>query len=272
MRFLWSLLLSFVLAASAVGFTSRVHADTEPAQVMVLGTFHFHNPGLDAVQFEAPDPLGEQRQIEIAAVVDALANFRPTRIAVEHVPDDDDELLQRYQDWQAGERTLGPSETEQLGFRLADRFGHERVWPFDQRADLPFGAVMDYARSNDREFVNWFEESIERRSAKMNRWQQEWSLGRILVHLNREDVLTDDHAFYLRTARVGAGTSQVGADLLSAWYERNIRMFNNLQAVVRPGDRVIVIVGAGHAPILRELVGADAAMSLVEPMEFLPEE
>ena len=33
-----------------------------------------------------------------------------------------------------------------------------------------------------------------------------------------------------------------------------------------------VIVGAGHAPILRELVGADAAMSLVEPMEFLPEE
>ncbi|QOC24066.1 hypothetical protein IC757_08180 [Wenzhouxiangella sp. AB-CW3] len=249
-----------------------MQAGTEPAEVLVLGTFHFHNPGLDAVQFEVPDPLGEKRQAEIAAVVDALADFRPTRVAVEHVPDDEDKLIQRYQNWQADERALGPSETEQLGFRLADRFGHERVWPFDHSATLPFEPLMEYAQSNDPEFVRWFEGSIERRSQEMDRKQQEWSLSRILVHLNCEDVLVDDHAFYLHIARVGAGTTQVGADLLSAWYERNIRMFGNLQAATQPGDRVIVIVGAGHAPILRELIKADAAMTLVEPVEFLPKE
>jgi hypothetical protein len=272
MKYQWrTVLAAAVLAAQPLMANEPARVDAEVARVMVLGTFHFHNPGLDAVQFEAPDPLGEQRQAEILDLVDALAAFEPTRIAVERLPENIKELEGRFREWQSGERALGPSEDEQLGFRLAARFGHEGVWPFDHRGALPFGPVMEYARDNDPEFMALFEQFLEQMSADMNRWQQEWPLARILQHLNQENVFADDHALYLRIARVGAGTSQVGADLLSAWYDRNIRMFTNLQAISRPGDRVMVIVGNGHAPILRELVRADGGMELIEAIEYLPE-
>jgi hypothetical protein len=75
---------------------------------------------------------------------------------------------------------------------------------------------------------------------------------------------------YLRLARVGAGDGYAGADLLSRWYERNIRIFANLQRVVEPGDRVVVLIGSGHAPILRELVTYDPTMRRVEAVEYLP--
>jgi hypothetical protein len=47
-------------------------------------------------------------------------------------------------------------------------------------------------------------------------------------------------------------------------------MFANLAGVVgSPEDRVLLIVGAGHVPLLRELVQADPRLKLVEPLEFL---
>jgi pheromone shutdown protein TraB len=64
----------------------------------------------------------------------------------------------------------------------------------------------------------------------------------------------------------------VGADLLAKWYERNIYMYANLQRLAEPGERILVIVGSGHAPILRELATYDPQMLLVDVLEYLPPE
>ena len=71
-------------------------------------------------------------------------------------------------------------------------------------------------------------------------------------------------------ARVGAGDTYVGADLLAKWYDRNIRIFSDLQRIAQPGDRVLVIFGAGHAAILRELIANDSRLELVEARRYLP--
>jgi hypothetical protein len=70
-------------------------------------------------------------------------------------------------------------------------------------------------------------------------------------------------------ARVGAGDTYVGADLVAKWYARNIRIFSDLQKLAQPGDRILVIFGAGHAPILRELIKSDPNLELVEATGFL---
>ncbi|MGE0554702.1 MAG: DUF5694 domain-containing protein [Gemmatimonadales bacterium] len=57
---------------------------------------------------------------------------------------------------------------------------------------------------------------------------------------------------------------------MAKWYERNIRIFANLRRSTEPGDRVLVIFGAGHAPILCELLAADPGLTLVDLLEFLP--
>ena len=55
------------------------------AQVMILGVYHFDNPNLDYVKSNTDDHLSPKRQAEIAKVVELLAKFNPTRIALEAV-------------------------------------------------------------------------------------------------------------------------------------------------------------------------------------------
>jgi hypothetical protein len=241
-----------------------------PAQVMILGTYHFANPGLDVVRTEVDDVLSATRQAEIRAIVDALAAFRPTRIAVEHVPARAAALDSLFRAWRSGAHVLQRDETEQLGFRLAAAHGHERVHPIDHTGEFPFGAVMAYAQQHDPPFLAMVQAELERIAGESNRQQRENTISEILRLANDPAKLAADHGMYLRFARVGAGDSQVGADLLVKWYERNIRIFSNLQLVARPGERVIVIIGNGHAPILRELASYDPELVLVEPNDYLP--
>lgn len=70
--------------------------------------------------------------------------------------------------------------------------------------------------------------------------------------------------------RVGAGDTYVGAKLVSKWYERNIKIFANLQRLAKTGDRILVIFGAGHAPTLRELIRYDPELRLVDARRYLP--
>jgi hypothetical protein len=69
---------------------------------------------------------------------------------------------------------------------------------------------------------------------------------------------------------VGAGDGYAGANLLAAWYERNLRMYANIRRVAAPGERVVVLVGGGHAPILRELASFDEGVKLADTNTFLP--
>jgi hypothetical protein len=259
-----AVLLCLAPAASAVA------QGPEPARVLVLGVYHFANPGLDVIQTPVADVLTPEKQAEIAAVVEALARFEPTKIAVEHVPAMAARIDSLYQAYRAGRHELDRNETQQLGFRLAERFDHERVFPFDHRHAFPFGPVLEYAQRNDAESFTSIQAELAQMTEEGARRHREWSIDRILRVMNEPDELAQDHALYLRLALVGAGTSGVGADLLASWYERNIRMFNHLQAIAGPGERLLVIVGAGHAPILRELTTADPGMVLVEAIDFLP--
>ncbi|MEZ4588636.1 MAG: DUF5694 domain-containing protein [Gemmatimonadales bacterium] len=240
------------------------------AEVLVLGTYHFANPGRDVVKLEVADVLGADKQAEIGRVVEALTRFRPTKIVVERTPARAAELDSLYRAYRSGRHTLSRNEIQQLGFRIAAGLGHERLYPADHPGEFPFDALMAYAQAHDTAFVRFVGEELARIGAEANRLQSELTIGGILRAMNDPADLARGHGLYLRFARVGAGDGFVGADLVAKWYERNIRIFANLRRATEPGDRVLVIFGAGHAPILRELVAADPGLTLVDPLEFLP--
>jgi hypothetical protein len=241
-----------------------------PAQVMVLGVFHFANPGLDVVRDSVPDVLEPSRQAEIRLVVEALAAFRPTRIAVEQLPQAAARLDSAYTAFRAGHRDLGRSEVQQLGFRLAARFQHPRVYPVDHPGEFPFDAVVAYAAQHDPAFLGSLQQRIAEISEARRRAFAGHSIGAILRQANEPAQIRDDHGAYMHFARVGAGDSYVGADLLAKWYDRNIRIFSNVQGIAEDGERILVIVGSGHSAILRELIEYDPRMSLVEANDYLP--
>lgn len=249
---------------------AQAPADAEPVRVLVLGTYHFSNPGLDVVKTEVADVLSEGKQAEILQVVEALSRFRPTKVAVEHVPEGAPRLDSLYQAYRSGEHVLDRDETQQLGFRLAERFDHQSVFPIDHRGDFPFGPVMQYAAEHEPAFVGFVQEEITRMTEEANRQQREYSVGRILRLANEPDELARGHGMYMRFSQIGAGDTYVGANLVSKWYDRNIRIFANLQRIAEPGDRIVLLIGSGHAPIMRELITYDPRMLLVEAIDYLP--
>ena len=161
----------------------------EPAQILVLGVFHFANPGLDVVKVDVADVLSPTRQAEILSVVESLARFRPTRIAVEASPSSAPRLDSLYEAYRSGRHELSRDETQQLGFRLAAMHEHSRVYPVDYRTDFPFGALLEYAEEHDPDFLTFVEEERERITAEENRQQRENTVAEILRQDNDPEAL-----------------------------------------------------------------------------------
>jgi hypothetical protein len=245
-------------------------SDDDRPQVMVLGTFHFANPGRDIVKFEVADVLSPAKQAEILDVIETLARFQPTKIAIEDLPSAAPRIDSLYDAYRAGQHMLSRSESEQLGFRLAARLEHARLYPINHFADSPFEAMMAYAEEHDPAFLEFVEAEMLRATEESNRRQREHTIGEILRMTNDPGGLAADHGVYMRFVRVGAVDTFIGADVTAKWYERNIKIFANLQRIAEPGDRILVVYGSGHAPILRDLVTYDRGMDLVEPLEYLP--
>ena len=66
---------------------------------------------------------------------------------------------------------------------------------------------------------------------------------------------------------IGGGENQPGPELAaSGWYVRSLKIFNKLAQVTWPGERGVVVHGAGHLPWLRELVERTPGFVLEEAM------
>ena len=53
------------------------------------------------------------------------------------------------------------------------------------------------------------------------------------------------------------------------WYNRNLRIFANIVRVTEPGDRLLLVIGAGHVPILKQAADSSPEYRLVEVRSVL---
>lgn len=73
-----------VLATWAANAADRAPSPgPAPAKVMVLGVFHFANPGLDKVKSEVIDVTTPANQAYLAGLAQRLAAFGPTDVLVD---------------------------------------------------------------------------------------------------------------------------------------------------------------------------------------------
>jgi len=112
--------------------------------LLVLGTAHFSNPGNDLINLDTEDILSSIRQKEIVAVVDNLAKFKPTHIAVEIPSDSQEDLNNRFLDYKKGRYELNRSEMDQIGFRLAVKLDHNKIHAVDWNGNPPGNIKEDY--------------------------------------------------------------------------------------------------------------------------------
>lgn len=262
-----------VLACSSVPLLGAQQARATRAipvqpQVLILGTYHMGGSS-DYIQVSADDVLSPRRQREIGVLVDALAAFRPTKIMVEAPLTRDSALNMRYRRYAAGQDTLRPNEIDQIGFRLAKRSGHGRVYAIDYPQDEDIRRVVGWAAQNgDTGFVN----SVQRFGARMRARGDSLPRFTVTEYLRRLNSPAEDalgQSAYLGMARVGRDTAYIGADVVAGRYARNLKIFANLARLTEPGDRVLVIYGANHGKLLRDFVRESPNLELVSTERYL---
>lgn len=247
-----------------------------PVKLLILGTFHFTDSGLDSYrpQYDI-DILSSERQLEVEELVNLLAAFRPNKIAVERQPAQQSTLDSLYASYRAHEFDLPSNEIYQLGFRLAARLGLDRLHAVDaeRRFYLPYVDPDDYATTHGQEifadsaFVELYSEYHQYKDELKTRQ----SLREYLLWLNHPDELLRSHGQYLiDNFAVGSHAEYPGVDSRTAWYNRNLRIFANLRRLSdMEGDRVLLIIGNGHVPILRHATEASPQFDLVEVRDVL---
>jgi hypothetical protein len=135
-----------------------------------------------------------------------------------------------------------------MGFRLAKELGHQRVYGIDVQGDFPFDPIMEFAKKNGKEeLLNGMISQVPKEIGAMSSILSKGTITDLLRYLNQDEHVRRDHEFYMSLAQFAGSGEYPGPDLLAAWYQRNIRIYSNLHAIIdSPDDRVLVLYGSGH--------------------------
>ncbi|MCB0580830.1 MAG: hypothetical protein KDD10_16150 [Phaeodactylibacter sp.] len=246
-------------------------------RVLLVGTWHFDYPGLDAhvtSEEHKMNIFSEKRQRELAELLDYIARFQPNKIAVEGGRNSG-YLIRRYERWQDGTQPLGASEIDQIAIRLMDRFGLDTLYGVDD-----WSLINEYSSQRDTAQPPSYIDSLwlgftfdgqDEASLRYKAFYQykdsmtvEHSLLENFLYINSDKVLERGFGAYLAGHFKSDG--QRGPDMLSIfWFNRNLRIFRNLQRITTgPEDRIMVLFGAGHIQILKWLFECSPEYELVE--------
>ena len=109
---------------------SFAFGQSQKTKVLTLGTFHFAFQNLDVKKIARTDQidvLEPRYQLEIEDIVNRIAAFKPTIIAIEKDPALQTQYDSIYNQYLQGKYELSRSEVEQIGFRLAKMIGLKKL-------------------------------------------------------------------------------------------------------------------------------------------------
>jgi Family of unknown function (DUF5694) len=265
---LLTLFLPLALAAPAI-------AADKPVEVMVLGSYHFGNPGMDVVNAKVESVLTPDKQKQLQAVADALLTFKPTRVMVEAQSDAPDFAMKAYTEFTPEGLKTKANETDQIGYRVAHMAGLKIVHGIDEQPKygepdyFPFGPMQDLAKElGQTSIIDTAIAPVKSVAAQFEVDQKTQSVAELLMGLNSGPIYTKTSVEYAYLA-IGDKDAQAGADLNAMWYLRNAKIFGKLMQVAKPGDRVLVVYGAGHNFWLRHFANNVPGYVSVDPMPYL---
>lgn len=242
-------------------------------KIFLLGTFHFMESQID---FYSSDV-----QNELAILAQGLLQFQPDAIAVEaaaHAQKDIDASYQNFSlsDLQSREKmqskALGDihlyggtypitynNEAVQIGYRLGKLSAHNRVYAIDDDTALDMSA-MNHPTPSLTAALHTLRDVDQPGNSLLERYRicnsEAWSKANHAVYVQANAIRTQENAY-------------AGAEMVAKWYERNLKIFANIQHLAANHERLLILFGAGHLEILKSLINADCNLQLVDSSEYL---
>lgn len=281
------LFLSFAVHAQKVDWNklSRLTPDRillngerQPAKVLLLGTFHFNYPNLDGHKTDSSkfiDVKSPQRQKEMQELADLIERFRPTRIYVES--SDQPWIDSLYRAYREGKYQLGRNEIFQLGFRIAGQMKLPKLyavdtWPFSAEFEKRYkwiDSLWEYGKPVDSLRDKYWDKKYSQMYNAGDSIETTLTMLENFIWMAEPTTQQRMHGHYLCGGFNTQGNE--GPDAMSIWwYNRNLRIFNNiLQTKPAQEDRIVVLFGNGHMPLLRHCFYSSPEFEIVELKQLL---
>lgn len=269
-------LLAKMAAMIATVAAAPTAAEEKPVEVMVLGTWHFANHNRDLHNVASEDVRAPRRQAELERLAKALAGFNPTKVMIEKLATAPDLIDPDFAAYSPEMLKTDRSERVQIGYRLAHSLSLPNVYAIDEQPVagepdyFPYGKLVEYAAAHGQTPV--LERGRARGEAMVKAFagkQPRTSIPELLAEANGPGSAFSDIGPYYDMLRVGDTERQPGAELNAMWYLRNAKIFAKLMKVAEPGDRILVVYGAGHGYWLRHFAGHVPGFRNVDPVPYL---
>ena len=276
----YSILLATIF--SACSHIEGVKPNTIPSQninaqsihVMVLGSYHFKSSNADVVSLDAGNVLTPAKQAELDAIAKAMLQFKPTVIVTERETLAPDYIDPVFKEFNADMLATNRNERVQLGYRIAKMASVTRVYGLDEQPSegepdyFPFTKLQAHAKKigEGDAFDALIAELGSKAEATMNKTKH-LTIAKRLIDVNTGFL--SQPTFYYQLAQFDRGETQPAAELQAYWFMRNTKIFSKLINVTKPGDRVLVIYGAGHKFWLDHLVQQTPGFISVSPTPYL---
>lgn len=257
----------------------------EKINVLLLGTYHFNNPGNDAVKNIERNILTLESQKGLDQITNSIiSKFKPDQIFVESNFSKKEDLNNKYQLYLKNQynqftdtikklrmkRFYTEGETFQLAFRLAKKANIRYIFPIDSLIEMRFDILQKELNSNPVT-----KSILEKNAVKMtqsgDKCMSKDLLKDVFICLNQKAQLAENKGFYISIAnKVNPDGKYFGSNLVADFYKRNLIMYSNIQNQIEPKTKnIFILVGTGHAAIFREFFENDENFNLIEVDEVL---
>jgi len=260
----------------------------EKTTLMILGSDHLSNPGVNYINYQYDDVFAPKRQREIKQLVKRLKAFSPTKIAITMDERLDEETEQQYQGYLNGTYKLTRSQYDQIGFQLAKELKHSKLYCIDY--NLEADSMHLLSDPSIRESINFVgfakahnqehllpdisaEGKVTQDNKGVNWINSEQYESMIDIHrrLNLPETLYEYHQMYLQIAKIGQGDQYPGANWVTyIWYARNIKIYSNLTRITdSPDDRILLIICAGHVFLVQRFLEDSGNYTMEDVLKYL---
>ena len=232
------------------------------SEIILVGTVHYP---------ERFDIFSDDVQNQIDEFTNKLALLKPNKIVVEfpyQMQNELDKLYEKCNEYNFADEVVysnverygvkepfySVNEIVQIGFRLGKKLNHEKIYGIDEDIELSDELFEKIAPYMD---MNRYFENMGKMVEKAQNINELYA-----IHNSKEYILIDN-SMYLDMNKINMGNYE-GSQLVLQWYERNLKIFSNLQNICEQEDRVLVLIGSAHLKLLKELVNANSEMEMVE--------
>lgn len=282
LKILWAFAAALSLANCSTP-TEKPKSQQAPQtkQALIIGTFHYNNPGADVAKTKNFDIMGSAAQDQLEEISEKIKDFAPDRVFVEWPYDEQSELDSLYQlyleDRYFSNDSLSnfylKNEIFQLAFRTAKKIGLPKVTAIDyNNTEFPFDSVMTVVATQKQkilekefsegiqQFTQVFDEKIESGS----------SLLELTYYLNTEEMRQLSNRFHTQTPLlVGDQTNFIGPYLAAEWHKRNLYMWSLAQKATQKNDqRIVLLLGASHIATIKDFIDQNKDWGTVELEEL----